>query len=408
MITCILILIITITVGLWAINYESVFCKIEFLGYSVELNMLVILLLLSIIIFLLIALIRIILYVILRIYNVKLHFLQKEVDSFIAGNACLYFGEEREVKKYIKKLRGCDDKFNLLKACLCFKIGQYEKAEKYFTCLVSKNSLPDFLGLLLCSFVKREKDKYCQLQLLKKLNQIFIQQVWSVIFRIDAYCIEKKWNIVISELKYAIKFHLLLPYDAVKLLAVVSYAAADQCYRDEKYQEGLKILKYVKNKYILFIAILKAKLYIKIDKKKKALALLEYQYKIDAHKDIAMLYLNISNDKNQAIDMLYKLSPDYYFSKYLIIQKLINLRQYNAALQYLNDALGKYKYVSFYLLMIQLYLNFYDNKESLCYFEELKNAVPDMHWCCTICNNVVQEWYYECEHCQAFNSIKWI
>ncbi|WP_198138897.1 hypothetical protein [Candidatus Neoehrlichia procyonis] len=405
-----LILIIAIVAGLCSVNYEGMFCKIECLGYSIELNIVVMLFLLSIVIFLLIILARIITYIVLRVYNIKVYFLHKEIDSFITGSSYLCFGESHEVKRYVKKFKGFSNKFNIFKACLYFKIGEYEEAEKYFA-LAPQASLNKFLGLLLLGFVKKEKSKYCQLQLLKKLNQVFIKQFWSVIFRIEICCIEKKWCAAIVELKYAIKSHVLLPYDAARMLAVVGYAAADQCYRNEKYREGLKILNDVESKCVkdLFITILKAKLYIKIDNKQKAINLLEHQYKVSAHKHVAILYLEVSDDKNQATDILYKISPNYYFSKYLMVQKSINLRQYNVALQYLNDALNKYKYISFYLLMIKLRLNLHDDyKESLWCFENLKNAIPDLHWRCTVCNCSVSEWYYECSYCQAFDSIKWM
>ncbi|MGN7618917.1 MAG: hypothetical protein ACTJLM_03135 [Ehrlichia sp.] len=202
-----------------------------------------------------------------------------------------------------------------------------------------------------------------------------------------------------------------MPYDTQEMLNVFYYALAKQYYDSQKYEDGLKILDNIKNcsQHSTVITLLKAKFYVSMQKKRKAVNVLECEYRTRPHPDIANLYLDVTQHDSYAIQKLYGFNPSYYFSVYLMAQDAINLGEYSAAVKYLNNVFKGKNYISLYVLMLKLKVLLQDYNELLYWTDKImKDAIVDQHWCCKRCKYVTVHWHYECDNCRSFNTIVWL
>ncbi|QGR02173.1 heme biosynthesis protein HemY [Ehrlichia ruminantium] len=413
MITSVLIFfIIALTIGLWAIDCDGV-VKIEWLHYNIEINILFALCIIAIIFLCIILLVRLVFYIFQCFYSYKKHQQEKRIMLLDQGYMYLNCGNIEKADKCITKLH----KFNhpslfLLKGRFYFDNNKYALAEKYFTQFTQVVPIIDpALGIHLLNHINRIEDQSYQLTLFRKMLEVFYKQSWSAIFKLEICRISRDWNTAIEEMHKIIKLKINVPYDTQEMLCIFYYALAKQHYTYQKYDDALQVLDNIKHysKYRIPIILLKAQLCVSTNKQRKAIQLLESEYRTNPHPDIANFYLEVMHHDSQAIHKLYNINNDYYFSTYLIAQDAINLGEYNIAMKYLNNVFNSKTYISLRFLMIKLKVLLQDHTELLYWTDKtMKDAIVDQYWQCKQCKCVPINWNYECDNCKGFNTIVWV
>ena len=413
MITSLLIfVIVALTIGLWVIDCDGII-TIDWLGYDIEVNILFTFFVVAVFLLVLILLIRLVFCLIQSLYRYRRDSQNKKMILLEQGYMYLNCGDVERVEKIITKLGSFDHpSFYLLKGRVCFDNRKYALAEKYFGQFAKIVPMIDVsLGVHLLSVISQEEDQIQQLSLLRKMLEIFYKQSWSAIFKLEIYRLSRDWSNAIQEIKKIIKLKVNLPYNVQDMLNIFYYALAKQCYDAQRYNDGLKVLDNIKNcqKYSTPIVLLKAQCYLNTDKKRKAVSILECEYRTNPHPDIANLYLDIMQHNSHAIHKLYSFNTEYYFSIYLIARDAINLGEYDAAVKYLNNEFKTQTYMSLYFLMLKLKVLSQDYNELLYWTDKIaKDAISEQHWSCTKCQCVSARWHYECDNCKGFNTIVWV
>ncbi|CAI27529.1 Hypothetical protein ERGA_CDS_00770 [Ehrlichia ruminantium str. Gardel] len=413
MITSVLIfLVIALTVGLWAIDCDGI-VRIEWLNYNIEINILFALCIIAVIFLFVILLIRLVFYVCQCFYGCKKRRQDKRIILLDQGYMHLNCGNIEKADKCITKLHDFDHpSLFLLKGRFYFDSNKYTLAEKYFIQFSKVVPIIDAtLGIHILNHIKQIEDQSKQLSLFRKMLEIFYKQAWSPIFKLEICCISRDWNSAIEEMHKIIKLKINVPYDTQETLCILYYALAKQYYTYQKYDDGLYVFDNMKHysKHRTVITLLRAQLYINTNKKRKAIQLLESEYRISPHPDIAHLYLEIMHHDSQAIHRLYNINSDYYFSIYLIVQDALNLGEYDLAMKHLNNVFKSRTYLSLYFLMLKLKVLVQDYTELLYWTDKAsKDAITDQHWQCKKCKCIPIHWNYECDNCKGFNTIVWV
>ena len=414
MITSVLIfVVVALIVGLWGIDCDGII-RIDWLGYDIEINVLFTLFIVAVIFLLLILLIRIIFCLSRCVYKYGRNLQSKKMTLLEQGYMYLNCGDVKRAEKNIIKLGNFDHpSLFLLKGRVFFDNKRYTLAEKYFTQFTKVVSVIDTsLGIYLLNVIMQTQDQIQQLSLLRKMLEIFYKQSWSTIFKLEIYRISRDWSNAIEEMRKVMKLRINLPYNMQEMLNIFYYALAKQYYDLQKYDDGLKVLDNIKNcpqHYSTAVTLLKAQFYIDTDRKRKAINILEYEYRTNPHPDIANLYLDIMQHNSHAVHKLYGFNTGYYFSIYLIAQDAINLGEYDVAMKYLNHSFKTQTYISLYFLMLKLKVLSQDHSELLYWVDRItKDAIADKHWSCAKCKYTPTRWHYECDNCRSFNTIIWI
>ena len=411
MITYILLFVVVALLASFMVqDYEGVFFKLEIPGYSVEANMVFVILLTCILVLSLVLIVRACLAFALFVHRLKCKAMSKQYENIGRCYAYLSIGELEDIKQIENipiKHHGLNHAvLSLLKGCACFRLGQYEVAEKYFTLLPQRDLTDGKFGVWLIRILESEQSRDCRLRVLYRLISVFNTRPWVSLLKLEAARVECRWKDVLEELKFIFKNGVPHPYDLRGLRDIAHYKLAEICYNYGNYREGLGWLRNIDS---LQASILTAKFYVKLNNIKKAVAKLEERYKKDPHPEIADLYMAISPDCNTAIEKLHGLVPECYVSTVLAIRKYINLKQYNAAEQHLKRAVEKYRYVQLYCTMLEVMVRLGDLGEITYWIEEMKReAIPDMRWECHSCSMKLDSWHHECWKCGKFASIRWV
>ena len=412
MITSILIfVIVALTIGLWVIDCDGLI-RIEWLGYDIEVNILFTLFIVAFAFFCIVLLVKLIFCFLQCVYNCKRGWRDKKITLLEHGYMYLNCGDIEKVENCIAKLGNFKHpSLFLLKGRFYFDSKKYTLAERHFTEFTKVVSIIDAsLGIHLLGLIIQIEDQIQQLSLFRKMQEIFYKQSWVAIFKLEICRISRDWSSAIEEMKKIIKLKISVPYNTQEMLNIFYYALAKQYYDSQKYEDGLKILDNIKNysQHSTIITLLKAKFYISINKKRKAVNILECEYRTNPHPDIANLYLDIAQHNSYAIHKLYSFNTSYYFSIYLVAQDAITLGEYDAAMKYLSNVFKSKTYISLYFLMLKLKVLLQDYNELLYWTDKIaKDAIVDQHWSCKKCNYIPVCWHYECDNCKSFNTIVW-
>ena len=411
MITYILVFIVlAMLAGFLVQGYEGVFFTLEVPGYSIEANVVFVALVVSIAVLVVVLVARSCFAFAMCVHKIKCRVLAKQYENIGRCYAYLSIGDIDDVRQIenipIKLHKQNCSVMAQLKGCACFRLGQYEVAEKYFS-LLPPRGLPDGrLGVWLVRTLELEQSKDCKLRVLNRLSHLFSTKPWVSLLRLEAAKMECRWQDVLYELKFIFRNGIPHPYDLSGLRDIACCKLAEICYKRGDYREGLGLVKNVSG---IQATILATKFHVKLNNIKRAITRLEEHFRIDPHPDIADLYLAISQDSNVAAERLCGLDPECYVSSLLIIRKYISLKQYNAAEQHIKRAIEKYKYVQLYCLMIEVMVHLGDLGEISFWADAMrKDSIPNMRWECSQCSTKSEKWDHECANCGKFNSIRWV
>ncbi|QJC27949.1 hypothetical protein ANPL_04530 [Anaplasma platys] len=391
-------------------SYETMALKLEVAGYGIEASVPFVLFVVCVAILAIVLLARICIALSWCIYRVKCWSVTKQYDQMGRQFARLSVGNIEDVKQVVvvaDKLNKLDRSIlALLQGCASFRLGQYEIAEKYFSYITTKGLYDSGLGMWLVSVLKNEKSRDCKLRVLSRLCCVFHGNSWVSIFRLEIALMSGQWANVLTELKFISRHNIPCGHDVAALEEIACYKLAESSYIAGRYKEGLSLLKKARS---LQSVLLYARLNVKLCHVKKALEVLESYYKEVPNNEVAVLYLEISQDINSAIDRLGNIAPSSYTGLVLMARKHIALKQYSAAEQCLKRALESYNYVQLYAMMLDVMVKL-ENLDEIAYWVDAmrRDAVPDMRWQCGQCLKVVEKWDYECSSCGEFNSVVWV
>uniref|UniRef100_A0A1B0FE29 F-ATPase gamma subunit n=1 Tax=Glossina morsitans morsitans TaxID=37546 RepID=A0A1B0FE29_GLOMM len=203
--------------------------------------------------------------------------------------------------------------------------------------------------------VKSLSEESDRLSLIKLFNSEYCSssindKMLSIPFQIEQGILKEDWINAILRLKEAVKSNIFLPFDHKEMFAVFYCALAKQYESKGNFKEAIKSL-FSYSAIFQPINYLKAELYIKHGKIRKASAVLEAEYTVNPTPQSAKMYINLNS---KGAERLYNLRPDYYFSYCLLALSSMSSGKYDLASQYLDTAMKKANYMSIYFIVIQL------------------------------------------------------
>ncbi|OWZ25164.1 heme biosynthesis protein HemY [Wolbachia endosymbiont of Wuchereria bancrofti] len=313
-------------------------------------------------------------------------------------------GNIEDAHRLVKSLNEENDRLSLIKIFNSGKTGNYSFFSNGLTDIASKNrNLALLLTNKLIAHLKQERTifqkfvEYCS----SSVND----KILSIPFQIEHCALQEDWVNAILRLKEAIKFNVFLPFDCKKMLAVFYCALAKQYESKGNFKEAVKSLFRAQSYCVTFqpINYLKAELYIRLGKIRKASAVLEAEYTVNPTPQSAKIYISLNSE---GAERLYNLRPDYYFSYCLLASSSISSGKYDLASQHLNTAIKKANYMSIYLIMVQLKVVLQEQDQTIYWLNKMgSEALPDPCWKCKNCNKELERWDYKCSSCNGFNCV---
>ncbi|NSX83827.1 heme biosynthesis protein HemY, partial [Wolbachia endosymbiont of Atemnus politus] len=316
-------------------------------------------------------------------------------------------GNMESAHKLVKSLNEEIDKLSLIKVFNSGKTGNYSFFCNGLTNIANKNRN---LALLLASklIVDLKQEKITFQRFIGYCSSSIDDKILSIPFQIEHCILQEDWGSAILKLKEAAKFNIFLPFDCKKMLAVLYCALAKQYESKGNYKEAVKSLFRAQSYCATFqpVNYLKAELYIRLGKIRKASAVLEAEYTVNPTPQLAKIYISLNN---KGAERLYNLRPDYYFNHCLLASSLISLGKYDIASQHLDTAIKKANYMSIYLIMMQLKVILQEHDQVIYWLNKMDSeALPDPCWECTNCNQKLKQWDYKCSSCNNFNCVCYV
>ncbi|WP_353287349.1 heme biosynthesis protein HemY [Wolbachia endosymbiont (group B) of Gerris lacustris] len=389
--------------GIW-VKVSGEVIKLELGNYNIRIDLYFVILACIVLLFLLIAIARFYSSISSTFANIKNRRKNREELLLFEAFFSLDLGNTENVHKIVKNLSEENDKLSLVKLFNAGKTGNYSFFSHSLVSIASKNLN---LALLLVNklIIHLKQERLIFQKFIEYCSSSINDKILSIPFQIEHCILQEDWINAISKLNEAIKFNIFLPFDHKRILAVFYCALAKQHESKGNFKEAVKSLFKAQHHCAVFqpINYLKAELYIKLGKIKKASAVLEEEYAVNPTPQSARMYIKLNN---KGAEILYNLRPDYYFSYCLLALSSISLGKYDLASQHLNIATKKANYISIYLVMVQLKIMLQEYDQAIYWLNKMDSeAVPDPDWKCADCNKELKQWDYKCSSCNSFNCI---
>ncbi|QCB62279.1 heme biosynthesis protein HemY [Wolbachia endosymbiont of Drosophila mauritiana] len=389
--------------GMW-IKVSGEVIKLELGNYAISVDLYFVILACVVLLFLLIAVARFCSSISSTFANIKNRRRSREELLLFEAFFSLDLGNIENTNKLIKNLNEEGDKLSLVKLFNAGKTGNYSFFSHSLMSIASKNrNLALLLVNKLIIHLKQERSVFRKF--IEYCSSSINDRILSIPLQIENCVLQEDWVNAISRLKEAIKFNIFLPFDSKKMLAVFYCALAKQYESKGNFKEAIKSLLRAQGCCTAFqpINYLKAELYIKLGRIKKAFAVLEEEYAVNPTPQSARMYIKLNS---KGAERLYNLRPDYYFSYCLLALSSISLGKYDLANQHLDIAMKKANYISIYLVMVQLKIMLQEYDQAIYWLNKMDSeAVPDPSWKCTGCNRELKQWDYKCSSCNNFDCI---
>ncbi|WP_425384178.1 tetratricopeptide repeat protein [Wolbachia endosymbiont (group B) of Eupithecia inturbata] len=389
--------------GIW-IKVSGEVIKLELGNYTISIDLYFVILACVVLLFLLIAVARFCSSISSTFANIKNRRRSREELLLFEAFFSLDLGNIENTNKLIKNLNEESDKLSLVKLFNSGKTGNYSFFSHNLTSIASKNRN---LALLLINklIIHLKQERLVFQKFIEYCSSSINDKILSIPFQIEHCILQEDWINAISKLKEAIKFNIFLPFDPKKMLAVFYCALAKQYESKGSFYKAIDYLAKAQSHYATFqpINYLKAELYIKLEKIRKASTVLEEEYRVNPTPQSARMYIKLNN---KGAERLYNLRPDYYFSYCLLALSSISLGKYDLASQHLDIAMKKANYISIYLVMVQLKIMLQEYDQAIYWLNRMDSeAVPDPGWKCADCNKELKQWDYKCSSCNSLNCI---
>ncbi|MDR2547888.1 MAG: heme biosynthesis protein HemY [Rickettsiales bacterium] len=392
--------------GIW-VKVSGEVMRLELGSYTISVDLYFIIFAFVFLLFLLIILARFCSSISSTFANIRNRRKDREELLLFEALFSMDLGNTENAHKLVKNLNEESDKLSLIKLFNSGKMGNYGFFSNGLTNIASKNRN---LALLLTNklIVHLKQEGAIFQKFIEYCTSSINDKILSIPFQIEHCILQEDWASAILKLKEAAKFNIFLPFDCKKMLAVFYCALAKQYESKGNYKEAIKSLFRAQNHCATFqpINYLKAKLYIKLGKVRKASAVLEAEYTVNPTPESAKIYINLNS---KGAEKLYGLRPDYYFSYCLLALSSISLGKYDLASQHLDIAMKKANYISTYLIMAQLKVKLQEYDEAVHLLKKMgSEALPDPCWKCKNCSKQLKQWDYKCSSCNSFNCVYYV
>ncbi|MDR2831941.1 MAG: heme biosynthesis protein HemY [Rickettsiales bacterium] len=389
--------------GIW-VKVSGEVIKLELGNYAISIDLYFIIFTCVVLLFLLIILARFFSFISLTFANIRNRRRDREELLLFEAFFSIDLDNMENTQKLVKSLSEESDRLSLIKLFNSGKMGNYSFFNNGLTNIANKNrNLALLLANKLIAHLKREKVVFQKF--IECCSSSINDKVLSLPFQIEHYILKEDWINAIFRLKEAVKFNIFLPFDHEEMFAVFYCALAKQYESRGNFKEAIKSLFRAQNYYATFqpINYLKAELYIKLGKIRKASAVLEAEYTVNPTPQSAKIYISLNSE---GAERLYSLRPDYYFSYCLLASSLMSSGKYDLANQHLDIAIKKANYMSIYLIMVQLKVVLQEHDKAIYWLNKMgSKALPDPCWKCKDCSKKLEQWDHKCSNCNSFNCV---
>ncbi|NUY39267.1 heme biosynthesis protein HemY [Wolbachia endosymbiont of Litomosoides brasiliensis] len=400
---CFIVFVLSFLFGIWA-KMSGEVVKLELGSYIISVDLYFIIFACIVLLFLLVTLAHFFSSISSTFANIKSRKRDREELLLFEAFFSVDLDNIENAHKLVKSLNEENDRLSLIKIFNSGKTGNYSFFSDGLTDIANKNrNLALLLANKLIAHLKQERTIFQKF--IEYCSSSVNDKILSIPFQIEHCTLQEDWVNAISRLKEAIKFNVFLPFDHKKMFAVFYCALAKQYERKGNFKEAVKSLFRAQGYCATFqpINYLKAELYIRLGKIRKASAVLEAEYIVNPTPQSAKIYISLNSE---GAERLYNLRPDYYFSYCLLASSLISSGKYDLASQHLNTAIKKANYMSIYLIMVQLKVLLQEQDQIIHWLNKMgSEALPDPCWKCRNCNKELERWDYKCSSCNGFNYV---
>lgn len=392
--------------GIW-VKVSGEVIKLELGNYTISIDLYFIIFTCVVLLFLLITLVRFFSSISSTFANIRNRRRDREELLLFEAFFSIDLDNIENAQKLVKSLSEESDRLSLIKLFNSGKTGNYSFFSNGLTNIANKNrNLALLLANKLIVYLKQEKVVFQKF--IEYCSSSINDKMLSIPFQIEHCILKKDWINAILRLKEAVKSNIFLPFDHKEMFAVFYCALAKQYESKGNFKEAIKSLFRAQRYSAIFqpINYLKAELYIKLGKIRKASAVLETEYTVNPTPQSAKMYINLNS---KGADRLYNLRPDYYFSYCLLALSSMSSGKYDLASQYLDTAMKKANYMSIYFIVIQLKVTLQEHDKVIYWLNKMgSEALPDPGWKCKNCNRELEQWDHKCSSCNSFNCVYYI
>lgn len=392
--------------GIW-VKVSGEVIKLELGNYTISIDLYFIIFTCVVLLFLLITLVRFFSSISSTFANIRNRRRDREELLLFEAFFSIDLDNIENAQKLVKSLSEESDRLSLIKLFNSGKTGNYSFFSNGLTNIANKNRN---LALLLANklIVHLKQEKVVFQKFIEYCSSSINDKMLSIPFQIEHCILKEDWINAILRLKEAVKSNIFLPFDHKEMFAVFYCALAKQYESKGNFKEAIKSLFRAQRYSAIFqpINYLKAELYIKLGKIRKASAVLEAEYTVNPTPQSAKMYINLNS---KGAERLYNLRPDYYFSYCLLALSSMSSGKYDLASQYLDTAMKKANYMSIYFIVIQLKVTLQEHDKVIYWLNKMgSEALPDPGWKCKNCNRELEEWDHKCSSCNSFNCVYYI
>lgn len=392
--------------GIW-VKVSGEVIKLELGNYTISIDLYLIIFTCVVLLFLLITLVRFFSSILSTFANIRNRRRDREELLLFEAFFSIDLNNIENAQKVVKSLNEKSDRLSLIKLFNSGKTGNYSFFSNGLTNIANKNRN---LALLLANklIVHLKQERVIFQKFIEYCSSSINDKMLSIPFQIEHCILKEDWINAIFRLKEAVKFNIFLPFDHKEMFAVFYCALAKQYESKGDFKGAIKSLFRAQSYYATFRSInyLKAELYIKLGKIRKASAVLEAEYAVNPTPQSAKMYINLNS---KGAERLYNLRPDYYFSYCLLALSSMSSGKYDLASQYLDTAMKKANYMSIYLIMVQLKVALQEHGKAIHLLNKMgSEALPDPGWKCKNCNKELKQWDHKCSSCNSFNCVCYI
>lgn len=392
--------------GIW-VKVSGEVIKLELGNYTISIDLYFIIFTCVVLLFLLITLVRFFSSISSTFANIRNRRRDREELLLFEAFFSIDLDNIENAQKLVKSLSEESDRLSLIKLFNSGKTGNYSFFSNGLTNIANKNRN---LALLLSNklIVHLKQEKVVFQKFIEYCSSSINDKMLSIPFQIEHCILKEDWINAILRLKEAVKSNIFLPFDHKEMFAVFYCALAKQYESKGNFKEAIKSLFRAQRYSAIFqpINYLKAELYIKLGKIRKASAVLEAEYTVNPTPQSAKMYINLNS---KGAERLYNLRPDCYFSYCLLALSSMSSGKYDLASQYLDTAMKKANYMSIYFIVIQLKVTLQEHDKVIYWLNKMgSEALPDPGWKCKNCNRELEQWDHKCSSCNSFNCVYYI
>ncbi len=392
--------------GIW-VKVSGEVIKLELGNYTISIDLYFIIFTCVVLLFLLITLVRFFSSISSTFANIRNRSRDREELLLFEAFFSIDLDNIENAQKLVKSLSEESDRLSLIKLFNSGKTGNYSFFSNGLTNIANKNRN---LALLLANklIVHLKQEKVVFQKFIEYCSSSINDKMLSIPFQIEHCILKEDWINAILRLKEAVKSNIFLPFDHKEMFAVFYCALAKQYESKGNFKEAIKSLFRAQRYSAIFqpINYLKAELYIKLGKIRKASAVLEAEYTVNPTPQSAKMYINLNS---KGAERLYNLRPDCYFSYCLLALSSMSSGKYDLASQYLDTAMKKANYMSIYFIVIQLKVTLQEHDKVIYWLNKMgSEALPDPGWKCKNCNRELEQWDHKCSSCNSFNCVYYI